>query len=491
MARGILDFKLSHVFPEHNGERKPFPKQLQVIEWIRSGATRGGGVVYQGGKGSAKTLCGAGTVVWVHHKYPGTTSLIGRETYPSLCISTAKEFLDIVKRLPKGLVSKISEPSKNSYGFVDWHVGGRTYLCSLSNSDVWESANLGFAWVDEGHRQSKEIVGDLETRLRQPEGPRTMLVTTNPAGKGWLWKMANHDSPAYRERWRWIEASTVENPALPDDYHARLVSRYGLNTPAYRRWVKGESSALEGSVFTEFCPEVDDCIHVVPPFDIPQDWTIGRGLDYGIVNPTAVVWGALDPEGGWWIDRVHYAPEEPTDAPNWTVERHADCIRDIDGLYKQGVDIQVADPSIFNKNHMHPTSGVYFSTADAFGDAGIGLWHGDNSRESGLRALRDLIALVPTRQHPVSLEMGAPSLYILDRPCNDPLIQELTNLQWARPEGTTEQGRPDDVQKKNDHAYDALRYLVMATPPGLQNFEPILRREEPQILGSKQRTRLY
>ena len=465
--RGGVRFNLTHLFPEHNGERKPLDKQQLIFDAIMSGDLQGGGAIYQGGKGSGKTLVGSAVIVAVHHLWPGTTSLIGRETYSSLLTSTADEFMQMVARLPQRLIKSMTKPSKNSMGVVEWEIGGRTMLCSLSNSDVWESANLGVAWVDEAHRQNPTICGDLETRLRQPEGPRFTLYTTNPGGMGWLYHKAHpkgNDARDARARrwgfpWLWVEATTLENPTLPEDYHKRLVRRYGLNTPAYRRWVLGESSALEGAVFTEFDDKPDHCLHVVPVVEIPENWIRGRGMDYGMVNPTCVVWGAFDDDGNLWVDRCHYAPAKPEEREQWTVERHAEVILDIDDFYQP--ELTPADPSMWAKLH-ESSEGIRYSTAERFMDMGVVLDQANNDRQSGLQRLLDMVAIDEDKIHPVSLKTGSPSIFVLDRPENEPLIRELMGLEWAKQDGSPEQQRPDDCQKKNDHAYDALRYLAMA-----------------------------
>jgi PBSX family phage terminase large subunit len=488
MARTL---QLSELFPEFRGNRGPFPKQEQILSTIRAGYLTGGGAVYQGGKGSGKTIMGAVATIWAHHvpKWRGLLSLIGRESYPSLLTSTGKEFFDMVHQLPDSMVKAATKPSKNSMGYVDWAVGGTTLVCSLSNADTWESANLGWAWVDEAHRQNPRIIGDLESRLRQIEGPRVMLCTTNPAGRGWLYKMAHPDSKERRENWMWVEATSLENPALPQDYKQRLINRYGLNTPAYKRWVLGQSTALEGSVFTEFDEDPNHCIHVIPPIELPKSWVWGRGLDYGIVNPTAVVWAAKDHEGNWWVDDCHYAPEKPEHREFWDVEAHAKEILEKDEKYDPSM--VPADPSIFAKIHRDRADGHMYSTADEFYEHGVDLTPADNDRQSGLQMLIDLIRVDPERCHPVTLNEGAPRLFITDRQENEPLIQELLSLLWARPDGTTEQGRPDDSQKKDDHAFDALRYLVKEHPMDWDDDEEEYAPPEKAVVGSRGQHRRY
>ncbi|MCP3998048.1 MAG: hypothetical protein GY722_23755, partial [bacterium] len=193
-ARTISDvdptvFDLKQLFPKKEGfEQGPLPEQRQVYEWITSGAARDGGIVYQGGKGSAKTLCGAGAIIMSHLIWPKLRSVVGRETYASLCTSTWIDFRDMLERVPKYHIAAVSAPSKNSMGYVEWKNGGTTLFVSLSDNKTWESANIGLAWPDEGHLQNPEMVSKLQERIRQTNDkadpaqdfPRVMLITTNP-----------------------------------------------------------------------------------------------------------------------------------------------------------------------------------------------------------------------------------------------------------------------------------------------------------------------
>lgn len=511
-------FKMTDLFPEYEGKRRPLPNQEQIFRALRAGQLTGGGAVYCGGKGSGKTIMGAAWDISIHHvpEWQGCDTLIGRETYPALKTSTEREFFKIVERLPDGMVKRVVRDPK-AMSVVEWAVGGATFLCSLSNSDAWESANLGGAWADEAHRQDPQIVGDLETRLRSNIGPRAMLLTSNPAAQWYGWRWANPESRERRQHecldglcpdpcplrgrvpWLWVQASSRDNPTLPPDYIARLIARYGFNTPAYRRWVLGDSAALEGSVFTEFIPHVEDLVHVVPAQigdNLPRGadgWTWGRGMDYGMVNPTAVVWGAWDPCGNLWVDRLHYRPEKPEHRHLWSVEAHAEVIRETDALYDDAVQLYPADPSMFAKLHTHHATGALYSTADKFFDNGVMLTRADNDRESGLSLLLDLMAVQPNLLHPVTLELGSPKLFLIDRECNEPWGREFQNAVWARPEGTTDQGRPDDIVKKDDHAIDATRYLAKEDPTVFAELDPdeINREDAAQIVGSRGQRRAY
>ena len=101
------NFRLTSLFPEFEGESKPFAKQQLIFDWTLAGEITGGGAVYQGGKGSGKTIVGAAWDIWIHHvpKWQGCKTLIGRETYPALCISTGDEFFKMVEALPDRMIA--------------------------------------------------------------------------------------------------------------------------------------------------------------------------------------------------------------------------------------------------------------------------------------------------------------------------------------------------------------------------------------------------
>jgi hypothetical protein len=330
-----------------------------------------------------------------------------------------------------------------------------TMFLSLSNNETWESANLGLAWVDEGHQQVPLIVDKMTERLRQVEGPRCMLITKNPMGKDFCWRWAHPDSRDRRWKWHYIQSSTLDNPNLPPDYIESLERKFKPGTLLHDRWVLGKAVALEGSVFQEvFDPSRERMVHVVPDHPIPVDWPRGRGLDSGIDNPTVVVWGALDGEGNIWIYRTYTKSGK-------NASYHAEQINRMEaGEY---IVWTPADPEIFREIHPEEASqSRFYSTASKYKEAGCKITRADNRRDPGLDLIFELLTVDERKIHPCTLKYGSPRLFILDNDSNDALIECMETLKWIPESSTGSRGSPDDVAKVNDHWYDALRYLVMA-----------------------------
>lgn len=459
--RGVFD--TSMLFPEKPSHipgpwvRGPFPKQRVAYYLVLSGACQGGGVVWQSGKGGMKTLSGCTLDFLVHHdpRYIGVTSCIGRESYPALATNTWTDYSEMLERIPEKFIKSLVKPSNNSAGILEWAIGGKTFFLSLSDLKTWASANFGFVWVDEGHLQDAGIVDALSDRLRQDRSPRAMFITSNAAGKkSFHHKKAHPKSPERLPKWFWLQSTMYDNLALPPDYILSMEAKNPPGTARHKRWVLGESAQIEGVAFEMFDPDVTNEMHVVPDFPIPPEWPRGRGLDWGVVNSyCCIVWFALAPDGTVFVYRTHLHRNRPA---SW----HADRILEME----QGENIVwvPADPDVYKSVH-EKESGVGFrSTADKFRDCGVRLTPADNNRSKGLEVMLDHLTVWPERIHPTTLEKGAPKLVILDNRSNEATIHCLETIEMRPEPSTGNSDAPDDVKKKDDDPYDALRYGLCA-----------------------------
>lgn len=62
--------------------------------------------------------------------------------------------------------------------------------------------------------------------------------------------------------------------------------------------------------------------HVIEPFDIPKEWEIYRGMDFGSTNPTACVFVAVDSDENFYIFKEHYETGK-------TIDYHAGVINSL------------------------------------------------------------------------------------------------------------------------------------------------------------------
>jgi hypothetical protein len=69
---------------------------------------------------------------------------------------------------------------------------------------------------------------------------------------------------------------------LPQDYIDNLLS---FDDDYFKRYVLGEFNVFEGQIYDE----LDEDIHIIDDFVIPDDRGIAYGHDHGLSNPTAFV----------------------------------------------------------------------------------------------------------------------------------------------------------------------------------------------------------
>jgi phage terminase large subunit len=181
-------------------------------------------------------------------------------------------------------------------------------------------------------------------------------------------------------------------------------SRSGL---IYGQWTEGDGT-WEGAG------------NVCEPFDIPKEWTRFRGVDYGTRAPTAVLWGAYNAADDMLvIYREHYESE-------WTYEQHAHHCRELEaGEY---IEAGWGDPN--------ERGGIQIFNAH---DVQTG--YANNKVKPGIDAVKNRLRL--------ALD-GRPRLKVF-RSCEN-LRRELRGYVWS--------GDGENPLKKNDHACDALRYMV-------------------------------
>jgi len=284
--------------------------------------------------------------------------------------------------------------------------------------EAFQGAEPRVAWFDEEPKE--DVWGETIIRVG-PHGPPRMLLTMTPLkGLTWVYERFVATPPAgARRRVHWLHGA--DNPYVPTDELEAIYSQYGAHERAARE--RGEFVTLEGRVYEAWSRNN----HVVDPFEIPADWPRFRAIDFGFRNPTCVLWGALSPDNQLVIYREHYKA-------GWSLRQHAERIR----ASEEGerINDSWADPSgkqlIVDMRREH---GIRFRPAR-------------NALEAGISACAERL------EGRVLIGQAA---CVVFSTCHH-FIQEIEN--YVRPsEGKT--NGTESPLKRNDHAMDAWRYLVM------------------------------
>ena len=345
--------------------------------------------------------------------------------------------------------------------------GARLWMSYLDREDdVLRYQGLAFSWIgfDELTQWATPYAWNyMRSRLRStaPDLPIFMRATTNPGGRGHSWVKKMFIDPAvpnvtfdatdietgeilkYPEghekagitlfKRRFIPARLKDNPYLAKqgDYEAMLLS---LPEQQRRQLLDGDWDIKEGAAFTEF----DRNIHVIEPFDIPNNWVRFRACDYGYGSKSGVVWFACAPNEQLIVYRELYVGKVlAADLADRILELEAG-----DGPIRYGV----LDSSLW---HKRGDTGP--SLAEQMVSRGCRWRPSDRSKGSRVAGKNEI-----HRRLQVDEFTEEPRLVFFNNCVN--MVSQLPAIPLDKK-------NPEDIDTHSeDHLYDALRYGIMSRP---------------------------
>ena len=222
---------------------------------------------------------------------------------------------------------------------------------------------------------------------------------------------------------------------------------------------------LAGQYFGEF----DRSVHIVEPFVIPEHWKKYRAIDYGL-DCLACVWVAVDELGNYYVYREYGEPDRII----------SDGARDILEL-SQGeyIEYTVAPSDIWARSQESAKS-----KADIFRENGLPLIKGNNNRETGWLALKDLMKV-----HDIDDGKRESRLKIFSS-CVQ-LIEYLPSLQRDAKKPTDCMTEPHHITHLPDALrYFAVQYVYPSAPPKPEKTE-LDKYKERVLSGKNKRRRSY
>ena len=406
---------------------------------------------------------------------PNHRGLLLRRTLDELT-----ELIDKSRQLyPKAFPGAKFRESKSTWHFPSGATIWFTYLDK--DKDVTRFQGQAFNWIgiDEITQYPTPYVWDyLRSRLRStdPELQKNLYMrcTANPGGIGgwWIKKMyidvGEHNRPFpasdvetgkpflwpqghekegeplfYR---RFIPARLTDNPFLMADgqYEAMLRS---LPEIERKRLLDGDWDVADGAAF----PEFSRAKHVVEPFELPTNWPRIRAADYGYASPSCVLWGAIDWDNNIWVYRELYVKQ-------LTAEQLADKILEAEQLDPLP-HYTVLDSSCWNKTGFGP------SIAETMMRCGVRWIPSDRNRIQGKMEIHRRLADDP--------RTNEPRLRVFSNCSN--IVKQLAAIPLSKTNS-------EDVDTKaEDHAYDALRYMLMTRMTGYAAIHQTLNGIKNQI----------
>jgi phage terminase large subunit-like protein len=227
-----------------------------------------------------------------------------------------------------------------------------------------------------------------------------------------------------------IQVRVEENPYISD----LAIDAYltGMDEQETRARREGEYVGIGGLILKTF----DPAFHVIPEIKPDPRWEWVASLDHGYNNPTAWLYHAILPNGSIITFYEHYRRE-------WTIKQHADEIHSINHRLGKSPNRYVGDPAI--KQRL-PNSGK--SVHREYLEAGIPIQASNNDVRIGIDQL--------------NYRLKAGKWFITEN-CRN-LIWEMKRYRWkTRPTKKLQEkhGAYDEPLKKDDHAVDSSRYLMI------------------------------
>ena len=410
------------------------PNEGPQTEFLAAGETD---VLYGGAAGGGKSYAmlvdplryahrAAHRALIIRRSMPELRELIdkSRELYPKAFPGCKYREVEKLWNFPSG--------AKIEFGFLE------------RDADVYRYQGQAYSWIgfDEiTHLPTEFPWNYLASRLRTTDSEITpyMRCTANPGGVGAHWVKKRYIDPNEPNESfkgsdglsrKFIPARLEDNPFLAEDGRYEQMLK-ALPPTQRKQLLEGNWDVNEGAAFTEF----DTDLHIVTPFQIPLHWERVKGIDYGYASESACIWATIDPSDGTLI-----------------VYRE---------LYRKGLtgedlgylitEMELEDPlavaGVLDTAAWARTGTTGPTVGETLVRQGHKLRRADKNRIQGKVQIHEYLRLQ---------QSGRPRLQIFNSCPN--LIRELQSIPLDK-------SNPEDVDTHApDHAYDALRYLIMSRP---------------------------
>ncbi len=396
-----------------------------------------------GGNRSGKSECGAVEVVYMArgiHPYREN-----RKNVSGWVVSLSKQVQrDVVQQkilhylnpawIEKVVMQSGSEGSPET-GIIDFILiknvfGGLSKIGFKScdqGRDKFQGTSLDFVWFDE--EPPFEIYRECQMRVLDRRGD--IFGTMTPLkGLSWVYNEIYLNASGSPEIWcehmQW-----EDNPFISKEEIALLSQTMSEEELESRKY--GKFTALGGLVYPEFDPN----IHVIEPFEVPQEWQDNISIDPGLNNPLSAHFYAVDYDGNVFVVAEHFEAKKD-------VAYHAKKIKALaeklnwhyapNGMLSALIDSAASQRTLASQK----------SVVDLFYEHGI---------LTNPKVNKDMFSGISTVKRYLKDGEGKTHLFIFKNCVN--LIQEFKTYFW---------GDADLPIKKDDHALDELRYYLMTKP---------------------------
>lgn len=395
--------------------------------------------LFYGSSRAGKTFL---AIIFIRHraiKYAGSKHLIARFSFANAKKTIwLQTMLPIFKRDENIGLCKINE----SEGIVKYNNGSIVMLGGLEPSriDSVLAAEYGTIFITEANENRFENISLLFSRLndtaQDKDGnyiPLKFICDLNPTTKNhWTNRLFRlgvdplTDLPIDNfDEYSVVQFKVEDNELnLAKGYVKSLKS---LSPSLRKRFYEGEYGTFEGLVF-----DLNEELHIVDDFDIPEEWERFGAIDFGYTNPFATIWAAFDKS-----NETLYFYREYKQART-TVRVHSERIKSDEKDEK--ISCRVADHDAEDRATLQE-NGIDTIPADKRKllslDKMIDLMYSDENKSTNVKWFRSLTGS----------------------------INEMYNYRWKEAEMKNKTAKDREVVKEDDHLIDCMLYLIMHVFP--------------------------
>lgn len=321
---------------------------------------------------------------------------------PFISMTLAKEIYTLKWRRADKVLEVIGKNGKRNYFEV---FGGK----DESSFMLIQGRTLAGVLLDEVALMPESFVNQALARC-SVDGAK-IWFSCNPGSpqhwfyKNWIMRRAERNA-------LYLQFAMTDNPSLSQKTLERYKNMY--SGVFYDRYIRGLWVVAEGLVY----PMFDNIVPTVPrKYD-----TYYIGMDYGILNPTAMLLvGHCD--GVWYVVKEFYHSGRETNQQKTDAEYYVDLK-------------QLAGDLTIKRLIVDPSAASFITLVEK--EHQFKIWDADNTVIEGIQHVAQCIA----------------DKKLMVNDCCKRTIQEFGLYRWD------ETAPEDKVIKENDHAMDALRYVI-------------------------------
>ena len=256
------------------------------------------------GTGGGKTYIGPYWLAREIAKNPTGIFGVGAPTFKMLERVTARELVTAYRG------TNLEGEYKASRGEYHLPTGGTIYLCSTTDPDHIEGGQYAAWWLDEAGQMSAWTWVVIQARLGFQQG--RCLFTTTPYNLGWLYRdvylRAKEGDPDYFVS----QFKSTLNPQYPQ---AELVrAKRTMDERTFQMRYGGQFRKMAGLVYPDmdswFCSQEDAQEAAERAEQYPESHRWVGGIDWGYNNPFVALTGFVDNDDVLWLISERYATEK-------------------------------------------------------------------------------------------------------------------------------------------------------------------------------------